>query len=235
MRQEATEEGTLTAILASPELRAALNRAGIKPVEVGDYHRFPVADNDRPRLSADRLEYTLSNMLNFGFASRTDAEMFYNDILLGTNEDGATELSFRSEPTALAFSRVALRLSRLYESPEDRYAMEMLSGVLRESLALGVLREADLDTTEPLVIQKLLSYPRTAALWRHYTALSAVRAVESPRGDGPWLQLQVKRRYIDPLVMGRGRLSQSCPEFGAELRAYLAEDLKEWLCGVYLS
>ena len=233
MRQEATEAGTLAVIKGSSKLRDSLAKVGIDPGEVGDYHRFPVADNDTPRLSADRLEYTMSNMVNFGFASREDAAIFYCDLVVGENEDHVPELSFQTGQIALRFSRIALRLSRLYESSEDRYAMEMLAGVLRRAMALGVLREADLASTEIQVIQKLLSDSRTATLWKHYTFLSSVRTAESPPDDGTWLHLRVKRRYIDPLINGHGRTSDIYPDFGGELSAYLAEDLGEWLCGVY--
>ena len=37
--------------------------------DVADYHRYPIADNDSPRLAADRLEYTLGNLFNYGFCS----------------------------------------------------------------------------------------------------------------------------------------------------------------------
>ena len=40
-----------------------LKRDNIKIDEVADYHIYPIADNDTPMLSADRLEYTLSNGL----------------------------------------------------------------------------------------------------------------------------------------------------------------------------
>ena len=33
----------------------------IKLEEINDYHKYPIADNNTPQLSADRLEYSLSN------------------------------------------------------------------------------------------------------------------------------------------------------------------------------
>ena len=40
-----------------------LKRDNIRIDEVSDYHIYPIADNDTPRLSADRFEYTLSGGL----------------------------------------------------------------------------------------------------------------------------------------------------------------------------
>lgn len=233
LTQESTEAGTLAVIQGSAELLDALARAGIAASDVGDYHRYPVADNDSPRLSADRLEYTLSNMVNFGYASRTDAARFYRDLVVGENEDALPELSFQDGETALSFCMISLRLSRLYESREDRYAMESLAELLREALDLHVIREQDLYTTEPQVIEKLQADERTALLWRRYTSLSAVKANPQPADNGPWLQIRVKRRYIDPVVYGQGRVSEIYPVYRDALAVYLSDPLDEWLCGVY--
>lgn len=48
-------------IASSPELMALLDKSGLTLDDVDDYHRYPIADNDSPRLSADHSEYTLGN------------------------------------------------------------------------------------------------------------------------------------------------------------------------------
>ena len=60
-KQESTEELTTQIIINSKEIMELLNRDNIKIDEVNDYHKYPIADNDTPQLSSDRLEYTLSN------------------------------------------------------------------------------------------------------------------------------------------------------------------------------
>ena len=64
--QTATEEGTAQIIRQSAEIGATLSELGLTAEDVEDYHRYPIADNDAPRLSADRLEYTIGNAVNFG-------------------------------------------------------------------------------------------------------------------------------------------------------------------------
>ena len=63
--QESTEELTTYMIKNSKEILELLERDNIKVNEVGDYHIYPIADNDTQKLSADRLEYTLTNGLYF--------------------------------------------------------------------------------------------------------------------------------------------------------------------------
>lgn len=59
--QESTEELTTKMITESKEIMSLLNQDGIKVEEVDNYHKYPIADNDRPQLASDRLEYTFSD------------------------------------------------------------------------------------------------------------------------------------------------------------------------------
>ena len=63
MTQESTEDLTTELIKQSKEIMALLKRDNIDITEVDNYHLYPIADNDTPKLSADRLEYSLSNAL----------------------------------------------------------------------------------------------------------------------------------------------------------------------------
>ena len=64
-KQESTEERTTEIIKNSKEIMTLLKRDGIKVHEINDYKIYPIADNDTPRLSADRFEYTFSGGLTF--------------------------------------------------------------------------------------------------------------------------------------------------------------------------
>ena len=63
--QESTEDETRQILLQDVGIMNQLLRDGISVDEVSDYHVYPIADNDSPRLSSDRLEYTLGNLLNY--------------------------------------------------------------------------------------------------------------------------------------------------------------------------
>ena len=55
LRQEATEDGTGDLLRRSEGLAGLLAPLGLKVADVEDSHRYPVADNDAPRLSAPGL------------------------------------------------------------------------------------------------------------------------------------------------------------------------------------
>ncbi len=63
MTQESTESLTTEIIKNSEKIMKLLKRDNIEIEEICDYHIYPIVDNDTPKLSADRLEYSLSNAL----------------------------------------------------------------------------------------------------------------------------------------------------------------------------
>lgn len=96
-KQESTEELTTQIIKNSKEIMSLLDRDGIKIEEVDDYHIYPIADNDTPMLSADRLEYTFSNGL--GVKRKVwdlkEVKEIYENIESQTNEENIPELGFK--------------------------------------------------------------------------------------------------------------------------------------------
>ena len=210
---------------------AALRALGLRTGDVEDYHRYPVADNDAPRLSADRLDYTCGNAVNFGLASREELAEIFADLRVGKNEFEETELVFRDKEKAARFAFLALACSKIYVCDEDRYAMQRLSELLRAALEAGVIEEGDLASTETAVIGKLLSDPACAAEWRAFRAMSRTARAERPDERGPWRKIFAKRRRIDPFAEGFGRVSAFDPGFASALDGFMNEKHDYYVLG----
>jgi len=191
---------------------------GIKPADVADYHIFPIADNDTPRLSSDRLEYTFGNMINYGFSDRSEARGIYEALKVGKNEDGVDELMFSDRSIASAFARRSISCSRIYSGDEDRYSMQMLSELIADCIKREILSEEDLYTTEASVIEKMCSDSKAQKAWEHYRSLHSVR--QDGMGANPRI-VEAKKRHIDPMVCGEGRVSSYDKEYRKMMEEYL--------------
>ena len=231
LEQTATESGTARLIRADAALGAELRALGLRTGDVEDYHRYPVADNDAPRLSADRLEYTCGNAVNFSLASREELAEIFADLRVGKNEFEETELVFRDKEKAARFAFLALACSKIYVCDEDRYAMQRLSELLRAALEAGVIEEGDLASTETAVIEKLLSDPACAAGWRAFRAMSRTARAERPDERGPWRKIFAKHRRIDPFAEGLGRVSTFDPGFASALDGFMNEKHDYYVLG----
>ena len=228
MTQESTEGATSAMIRADGQLCALLECQKLPLSAVEDYHLYPIADNDSPKLSADRLEYTLGNGVNFGLITRQQAAAFYGDLTVGTNELGETELVFCHADAALAFAQTSLACSRIYISDADRYAMQRLAELLRDAIDAGVLTEAELWLDEPAVIAKLSASPMAQA-WADFCALSRIFRSCAPGDDGNWRCILAKKRCIDPYIQNVGRVCDAFPEFARQLSEFRNFPLNYWL------
>lgn len=228
MIQESTEQGTAGYIGSSDELCQVLGQYEIAVEAVTDYHRYPIADNDSPQLSADRLEYTLGNAVNYGIIGREQAEAYYGDLTVGQNEAGQPELVFCSRETAEAFAMTALECSKIYVSDPDRYAMEALAELLKQAIGRGILTEADLYRQEQDVIARL-KQSALGAQWEQFCGYREILRRDTLGKDGNWKRIFAKKRCIDPYVKGLGRVSKLCPAFAESLRIFRAESQDYWL------
>ena len=230
MAQEHTEGRTGELIRGSEGITRLLDKYNIAPDAVTDYHIYPVADNDSPRLSADRLEYTLGNLAAYTGRTAAELQAYYDDLCVAVNEHGETELSFTDAGTAYRFAHDALEMSRIYVSDEDRYAMQMLSELLGRAIKKGVLSAAELYLTEETVIEKLMSDAETAGLWRGYCALHEIVTDRETFHDGAWRVIGAKKRRIDPFVRGAGRLSEINAQFAGEIKDFMDTPLDRAIC-----
>lgn len=232
LKQEFTETDTSLMIKSDPYITKILLEYGLSPRDVDDYHKFPVADNDLPKLSADRLEYTLGNLVNYGLQTKEKVQQYYNDIIVSQNEFGLPEMAFRHRDIAEAFSKDALKCSRIYTSDADRFSMQVLASILNKAMDEGVINETDLYMTESKVIEKLCSDKIYRGKWNQYCSYRSIITSQFPLSDNKWIFVTAKKRYIDPFVVGSGRLASLSREYFEELSCYQNQSFNYWMCGI---
>ena len=231
MTQESTESKTQILIEASQEMMALLEGAGITIEEVVDYHIYPIADNDTPQLSADRLEYTLGNGYLVHNRTLREIQAIYEDISVVSNETNTPELCFLNLEKAQAFVELSLINAYWFVSDEDRFAMQYLADLMRKALQEQVITPEALLTTEEAVIAKIKASRSTALLWEQYTNLSEVATSSTPL-ETYCIKVAAKMRYIDPLVMVDGmpkRITCIDEAIKKRIETFLKMDFNKWV------
>lgn len=205
-KQESTEELTTKIISESKEIMALLNRDGIKVEEVADYHIYPIADNDTPCLSGDRLEYTLSNGL--GATERIwtldDVKEIYNNIEIQKDENGIEELGFKDIAIAEKFVHTMSILSRLYRREKTLFTMQMLADIMKIMSDNNLINVAEMyNLSEKEVIERIekcnvKNISNGFKIWKNATDILTSETM--PEGKYFVNIEKVKKRYINPLV-----------------------------------
>ena len=205
-KQESTEELTTKIISESKEIMNLLQRDRIKVEEISDYHIYPIADNDTPMLSSDRLEYTLSNGL--GATEKiwglNEIEEIYINIEIQKNEEGIQELGFKDIKIAEKFVKTMSILSRLYRREKTVFSMQLLADIMKRMSIQNMISIDDLyRLSEKEVIEKIEhckdeKISQCFNIWRNATEIKTSHTLPNNKYFVSIEKMKV--RYINPLV-----------------------------------
>lgn len=205
--QESTEERTEQIIKNSKEIMNLLERDNIKVEEVSDYHIYPIADNDTPRLSADRLEYTLSGGLyQVKIFDLKDIEKYYNNLTILKNEDNVIELSFKDMKICEEFIHNISKLWPRWIEDEDRLCMQFIADVIKSMNIKEYITVDDLyKMSENDVLQLIKNcedvYIKNAFTNFENATRDSVYKSDFPTEKSYCTSVKGKKRYINPLVL----------------------------------
>ena len=160
LTQESTENENESMIRNDDALCAKLRTDGISIDAVADYHVYPLADNKLPRLSADRLEYMFpSGAALEGSWTLSEIAEAYGDIAICINEDGESELGFRTQKIAETYCEKTCRTWHILQLNENKLALKLLSDIVDRAIAIGLIAEKDCyEKTEREIVDHFDSF-----------------------------------------------------------------------------
>lgn len=226
--QESTEDLTTKIILESSDIMSLLKRDNILVDEVKDYHMYPVADNDTPKLSSDRLEYSLSNgLLTYNLLTLNDVKEIYNDLDVQKNEYGIDEISFKTKGIARKFVRICSKLSLIYMEHKTRYSMQFLADIIKRLNDKNIINKNMLyEMKESQIIDIIESseYSEVFNIWKNAKKVN----VSDVKPNLYSINFKTKIRYIDPLVNGK-RISSICKIAKNTIDKNLSYDMNKYV------
>jgi len=301
LTQESTENENESMIRNDDALCAMLKSDGISIDAVADYHVYPLADNKLPRLSADRLEYMFpSGAALEGSWTLSEIAEAYGDIAICINEDGESELGFRTQKIAETYCEKTCRTGHILQLNENKLALKLLSDIVDRAIAIGLIAEKDCyEKTEREIVARFDAFSesvqnenaandtvhggaaangnlhgkgasgcnrdivcaassnahtasgtasedfRDAASrnppasapqkefvkrWRTFRTMTRIEHTDDALPDHFCVSLDVKMRYIDPLVIGDGESAAGARRLTSVSKksAGLVEDFLSW-------
>ena len=227
------EKKTLFDVLVNSQnyLDEALSRE-ISIPELIKYKNYKLGFATFPKLSAETLEFILSNAFFTNLCEDKEIMELYNNISICKNEDGDDEFCFSNVYLAAKFCRISIEIGRKRRSYEAKITEQLLADVLmlmirREEISLDDLyKYSDVDLVK---IGKSSTDRRIQEGWQQIETLCKVYTKFNPTNDRSKYCVKVEDRsiYIDPLVktkMGNFRLSSISENIEKEINTYLETD-----------
>ena len=227
--QESTEERTTEIIKNSEKIMNLLKRDGIKLEEVDNYKIYPIADNDTPKLSADRFEYTFSSGLTFFRVWELDEiRKMYNNVIITKNEAGIDELTFKDKDICEEYIHIISKLWPEWISDKDKTVMQFLADMCKSMNYAGYLTIDDLyNLSEQEIIEKILNCEDNylCEKFKLFQNASTVYKSNIPVEKKYCIDVKAKTRYVIPLVKtenGSIRINQLSKQANNEITDYLS-------------
>ena len=224
-KQESTEERTIDIIKNSKEIMTLLKKDNISLEEVSDYKIYPIADNDTPKLSADRFEYTFSNGLTFfRVFELNQINKIYNNITITKNEQNIDELAFKDKNICEEYIKIISKLWPEWISDKDKLILQFLADMCKSLNKINKLSIDDLYilTEEEIIdIFKNNSDLYLKEAWFNFTNANKVYRSDKLIKDKYCINVKSKPRYVNPLVLNKGRIYNISKEAKKYIDEYL--------------
>lgn len=231
LEMEYTENDTKSILANSNEILNLLNKEHIKLEEVCDYKVYPIADNPKPKLSADRLEYNFSSALTFTkIWNVDDIKAIYNNLQVMKDEKGIIELGFKDLEIANKFLKGTIVLFKDYQANRNKLVMQFYADLLKVLIKNNVMVEDDLyKYSEKEIISKIenCGIPYIEDIFRKFKNIDYICDGKDKPINNYYISIDVKKRYINPLVNGK-RIDQI-----SETSKNMINDLLEYKSSKY--
>lgn len=216
LTQSSTENLNAQLIENDSKLLEFLKQDGINVSEVSDYHIYPIADNEIPGLSADRLEYMYpSGAALDSVWTLTEIENNYNHINVLKNEKEIPELGFLEEGECLIYTKKFIQTSMILQRNEDKIAMQLMADILKLAEESKIIKPNELFTlSEKELIELFTKSAEENPSWefskyfRTFRGMKKIFRSETKMKGFYCVNLQVKRRYINPLVKTKNSIKR---------------------------
>lgn len=232
LNQESTEKENAQMILEDIELMELLKKDHIDPQKIIHDSDYPIANLKTPQLCADRLEYMFSTgyFLTNSFDIET-IQACINDLEI--QENG--ELGFKNKDIAIQFFNGCLVNTKLFLEPYDKITLQILASLTDLALDHHIIQSSDIyQKSEIEVIDtfKESTIPQIQQLYNLLSKQTVVLTQEAKMENAFCMKLDVKRRFVDPLVNHK-RLSAIDKNIKAQIIA-LFETKDEYICVPYI-
>ena len=140
-KQERTEEYTEQIIMTDDYVLKYLKQDNINPEEIIDFKKYPILDNDRPKLCADRLDGIILTGISWTKDIRNkEIDLILDDLIILNNENNEPEIGFKNPSIAKKVLEISNNMDKHCQSNYDNYMMLLLAKITKLAIEKGYIK-----------------------------------------------------------------------------------------------
>lgn len=185
--------------LLDPELGEILHSLELAPEQFLDDRQFSLLETELPKLCADRIDYTLRDLIVWGKVSQPDARAFINSLEV---KDGTIVINSLAQGHWFKNNYEYLN-QYFFRDPKNAIANSAFSKLLQEALKIKVLQLEDFFQNDDFIIERINSHPM---LKKRLKSIE-VELRELEAGQDITDVVKFKLREVDPLIVRDGNVT----------------------------
>lgn len=198
--QESTEEFTEEIVRNDTYLNNCLEKDNIDINNIVNFKQYPIVDNNRPKLCADRIDGVI--LTGIGWTKNinySDIDKIISDLTIFKNEANELEIGFQSIDVARKVIEVSKSIDIYCHSDEDNYMMQLLAKITKLSIDKKLISYDDLFRKNEEELFKYFKNDNNQELLELINIFETIK-----KEDIPSTQIEkVKVRSLYPLVNGK--------------------------------
>ncbi len=183
-------------MILQSEIPQILKKFGFETNRILDEHNFPLLEKPLPDLCADRIDYTLRDMIAVeGFSDKIDK--YLSSLIVYHNE-----IIFNNESIAKAFAEDYLKMNKeRWSNPFEIALYQILADALKIGLDETIINENDLFQDDLYVYTKLKESNNPSILAKLAMLNPNLKIIDDPNDFE--FHSKSKLRYIDPKFLNQ--------------------------------
>lgn len=192
-------------IVMASEIPEILKRYGYDIDRILDEHNFKLLERDIPDLCADRVDYTLRDLVSYKKCDKL-AKKLFNHLIVQDNE-----IVFDNQEIAKEFAEVYIKMDEdVWSHPLEVALFQILADALKIALDNNIIIQDDLFMEDDYVYEKLKNSDNPDIQLKIKMLNPNIKVIEDPANYD--FHSRNKLRFVDPKVNGK-RVSEIYPEF----------------------
>jgi len=184
--------------LSDSEVADILRSLKLAPEEFLEDRRFSLLETELPKLCADRIDYTLRDLIVWGKVSQLEARAFIDSLKV---VDGT--IAINSLAQGYWFRNNYEYLNQyFFRDPKNAVANSAFSKLLQEALKIKVLQLEDFFQNDDFIIERINSHP---VLKKRLKSIE-IELKELEEGQDITGVVKFKLRKVDPLIVQDGNV-----------------------------
>ena len=198
--QESTEEFTENVVKNDITLHKLFNYYKINKNDVINYKNYPIVDNKRPKLCADRLDGIITTGISWTKTlDESDVKSIVRDVTTYINEDNEIEIGFRSEDVAKLVYDTSVKINEYTHRQDDIYMMQLLAKLTKLLIKKSIIKYEDLYLLHEIQLLEIIKNCKDKEILSLFKRFQTIKE-EDIKLDS---NIEIKDMNLNPLVKGR--------------------------------